>query len=188
MTWKILSILGIALPLCAALCPALAQDDIRNAEDFTDEEYKRFQKTLIDRPAWEQLQADFLVWKQQYPLRYSDSPTLHLIEGIPIVSLQVGQEKAPEIEENRRAGIVRICKLVFKNKRYDELQITLMNRERPELTQNLTLFKDAFLDHYRERQIAHKLPPSQKQSIEERHQIFQALHDRSLQSESPGSQ
>ncbi len=188
MTWKILSILGIALPLCAALCPALAQDDIRNAEDFTDEEYKRFRKTLIDRPAWEQLQADFLVWKQQYPLRYSDSPTLHLIEGAPIVSLQVGQEKAPEIEENRRAGIVRICKLVFKNKRYDELQMALMNRDRPELTHTVVIEKDQFLDHYRERQIAHKLPPSQKQSIEERHQIFQALHDRSLQGESPGSQ
>ena len=74
MTWKILSILGIALPLCAALCPALAQDDIRNGDDFTDEEYKRFRNTLIDRPAWEQLQADFRAWKAQYPLRYSDKP------------------------------------------------------------------------------------------------------------------
>lgn len=168
--------------LLVFLCPALAQDDIRNGDDFTDEEYKRFQKTLIDRPAWEQLQADFLEWKAQYPLRYSDSPTLHLVEGIPIVSLQVGQKELPEIEENRQAGIIRVCKLAFKNKRYDKLEVALMNRERPELTKSLTLFKDAFLELYRKQEISDKLLPSEKQSIEDRSKIFDDLKDESSDS------
>ena len=161
--------------LLVFLCPAFGQDDIRNGDDFTDEEYKRFQKTLIDRPAWEQLQADFLAWKAQYPLRYSDSPTLHLIEGVPIVSLQVGQQKLPEIEENRQAGIIRICKLAFKNKRYDKLQIALMNRDRPKLTRSLTIGKGPFLEAYRKLNISDKLLPSKKQAIEARAEIYAAI-------------
>ena len=177
----------MAFALLAALSPALGQDDIRNGDDFTDEEYKRFQKTLIDRPAWEQLQADFLAWKAQYPLRYSDSPTLHLIEGVPIISLQVGQKDLPEIEENRQAGIIRVGKLAFKNKRYDKLEVTLMNRDRPELTRSLTLFKDSFLELYRKQEILDKLLPSEKQSIEDREAIFKALQESSSKDESSDS-
>ena len=164
-----------AFALLACLCPAFAQDDIRNAEHFTDEEYSRFKKTLIDRPAWEQLQADFLAWKEVYPLRYADSPVIHLIEGAPIVSLQVSDEKLPEIEENRMAGIISFCKLIFKNKRYEEVHISLMNRDHPEFTYTLTITKDRFLEVYRQREISHKLLPSKKQTIEDRAEIFAAL-------------
>ena len=181
MTWKTLSFLAVALPLWAVHTLVCAQDEIRNATDFTDKEYERFKKTLVDRPAWEQLQADFLAWKAQYPLRYTDRPALHLIEGTPVVSLQVGEENIAVIEENRRAGVIRICKLIFKNKRYDQLQITFMDRDRPDLTHGLAISKESFLELYRNRELTHKLMPSQKQSIEERSGLFQALQDSSLE-------
>ena len=78
----------------------LGQGVVRNSSDFSDEDYSRFKKALIDCSAWEQLQADFLEWSLEYPIRQADLRVIHLVEE-PIVSLYMTNEKLSVIEANR---------------------------------------------------------------------------------------
>ena len=153
----------------------LGQDAVRNAQEFSDEDYKRYKKTLIDRPAWEQLQSDFGKWVERYPLKYSDGPVIHLLEGVPVISLYVKNDEPAEVWENRRAGITRICKLVFKNKRYDEVHVSFLNKDDMAATHTVIIEKSKFIEHYKKQNMEGKLKPSERQSIKKRSAVYESL-------------